>query len=226
MEMAAIIFVLCSFAVITAEDSVKLEEDVPFLSVPLWGEAKMECCLFIDNPRVSVNFTWWRKSYNNQKRTMVEDLVRNGNTNTEHSGSRRCGTINIKSVMLNDSGLYQCLLNVTKSFTHGTYLQVYKPLQKTINLSESTKNKILTAEGILLLLFVLLPSITLLFKSKRVNELEKKKVKKEEENIYQGLNLDDCCTPYDQIERSQANGPYQDVCNIIEEEEDIQLEKP
>lgn len=37
-------------------------------------------------------------------------------------------------------------------------------MYKTINLSENTKNKILTAEGILLLLCVLLPSATLLFK--------------------------------------------------------------
>ena len=43
---------------------------------------------------------------------------------------------------------------------------------------------------------------------------------------HQGLNLDDCSATYDQIERSQAHGPYQDVCNIIEEEEEIQLEKP
>lgn len=42
----------------------------------------------------------------------------------------------------------------------------------------------------------------------------------------QGLNLDDCCATYDQIERSQAQGPYQDVGNIKEEEEEIQLEKP
>ncbi|GLD72109.1 B-cell antigen receptor complex-associated protein alpha chain [Lates japonicus] len=110
--------------------------------------------------------------------------------------------------------------------SHGTYLQVYKPLEKTLNFSESTKNGILTAEGILLLLCVVLPSATLLCKSKKVHEIEKKKMKKEEENIYQGLNLDDCCTTYDQIERSQALGPYQDVCNIMEEEEEIQLEKP
>lgn len=44
--------------------------------------------------------------------------------------------------------------------------------------------------------------------------------------IPQGLNLDDCCSTYDQIERSQAHGPYQDVVNIKEEEEQIQLEKP
>lgn len=42
----------------------------------------------------------------------------------------------------------------------------------------------------------------------------------------QGLNLDDCCnTTYDQIERSQAHGPYEDVGNIMDEAE-IQLEKP
>lgn len=44
--------------------------------------------------------------------------------------------------------------------------------------------------------------------------------------IHQGLNLEDCCTTYDQIERSQAQGPYQDICNVMEEEEEIQLEKP
>nr|XP_020445840.1 B-cell antigen receptor complex-associated protein alpha chain isoform X4 [Monopterus albus] len=130
------------------------------------------------------------------------------------------------TVQFSDTGLYRCLLNysVEWSYTHGTYLQVSEHVMLT-GLSESTKNKILTAEGILLLLCVLLPSAILLRKSKRVSEQEKKKAKKEEENIYQGLNLDDCCTTYDQIERSQAQGPYQDVCNIMEEEE-IQLEKP
>lgn len=43
---------------------------------------------------------------------------------------------------------------------------------------------------------------------------------------HQGLNLDDCFTTYDQIERSQTQGPYQDVGTIKEEEEEIQLEKP
>lgn len=45
-------------------------------------------------------------------------------------------------------------------------------------------------------------------------------------HTHQGLNLDDCCTTYDQIERSQTTGPYQDLCDSYEEEEDIQLEKP
>lgn len=42
-----------------------------------------------------------------------------------------------------------------------------EPLEKTINLYESTKNKILTAEGILLLLCVLLPATTLLCQVRR-----------------------------------------------------------
>lgn len=45
-------------------------------------------------------------------------------------------------------------------------------------------------------------------------------------HVHQGLNLDDCCTTYDQIERSQSHGPYQDVCSAFKEEEEIQLEKP
>lgn len=42
----------------------------------------------------------------------------------------------------------------------------------------------------------------------------------------QGLNLDECWSAYDQIERCDANGPYEDVGNVREEEEEIQLEKP
>lgn len=42
--------------------------------------------------------------------------------------------------------------------------------------------------------------------------------------INQGLTLDDRSSTYDQIERSQNHGPYQDVCNTLHD--DIQLEKP
>lgn len=46
--------------------------------------------------------------------------------------------------------------------------------------------------------------------------------------IRQGLNLDECWSTYDQIERPQTHGQYQDVGNLKgeEEEEEIQLEKP
>ncbi|KAK3541526.1 hypothetical protein QTP86_028645 [Hemibagrus guttatus] len=98
-----------------------------------------------------------------------------------------------------------------------------KPIQMTLAISERTKNSIITAQGILLLLFVLIPGIVLICKSKGLNELEKKKGT-EEENIYEGLNLDDCNSTYHQIQRSLVQGPYQDVIN--NDEDDIQLEKP
>ncbi|XP_071326355.1 B-cell antigen receptor complex-associated protein alpha chain [Trachinotus anak] len=224
----AIIFVLCSTVVGTVVSVVTLEADRPFLSVPLSGTAELECC-YTTNGK-SVTYTWIKDG----NKTSGPIYLTSANTGFSadvikgRSYGIQCGTLTLKKVQLNDTGMYKCLLNNSNSklFTHGTYLQVHKPLEKTINLSESTKNKILTAEGILLLLCVVLPSASLLCKSKRVHELEKKKMKKEEENIYQGLNLDDCCATYDQIERSQTQGPYQDVCNMMEEEEEIQLEKP
>lgn len=42
-------------------------------------------------------------------------------------------------------------------------------------------------------------------------------------NLQQGLNLDDCNSAYHQIQRTNQQGPYQDVASCGE---DIQLEKP
>lgn len=216
-------FLLYSFAVVViAQAELQLEPDMPFLRVRANGKAVLKCCF---NPEgMSLNIYWVRRITANM--SLLPEMIKD--PESVNTSGNFCSMYNFTSVQLQDSGLYQCWVNNSKisTFTHGTFLQVYKPLEKTINLSENTKNGILKAEGIMLLLCVLLPSTTLLLKSKKLNELEKKKVTKEEENIYQGLNLDDCCTTYDQIERSQTHGPYQDVCNIIEEEEEIQLEKP
>ncbi|XP_070691577.1 B-cell antigen receptor complex-associated protein alpha chain [Pempheris klunzingeri] len=220
---------LCSFVVVFAQDEVTLEADRPFLRVQLSHRAHLECC-YRGKQRLSP--TWHRRQFGNSSRvTDLSDVSHHETTQAVAQGDSGtvCGVLTISSVQMNDFGLYQCTLNTTRNSvhrTHGTYLLVYKPMEKTINLSESTKNKILIAEGLLLLLCVMLPSATLLCQSKRNKELEKKKAKKEEENIYQGLNLDDCCSAYDQIERSQGHGPYEDVGSIMEEEEAIQLEKP
>ncbi|XP_039973624.1 B-cell antigen receptor complex-associated protein alpha chain [Xiphias gladius] len=221
----ATIYVLCSFVVGIAQSELTLKTDKPFLSVPLSHKAELECCYTTSSDSVSFS---WVKIFQDVNKTFGTAAVNLSDQVTASKSDAQCGILTFSSVQLNDSGLYCCKLNDSEIelISHGTYLQVYKPLDKTLNLSESTKNKILTAEGILLLLCVILPSATLLCKSKKIHELEKKKMKMEEENIYQGLNLDDCCTTYDQIERSQVHGPYQDVCNIMEEEEEIQLEKP
>lgn len=118
-------------------------------------------------------------------------------------------------------------------------------MEKTINLSESTKNKILTVEGVLLLLCVIIPSASLLLQvrkqkvtlhgftqpflydvvtemdvthffsnqspisqisvnhflclsltqSQSLHRLEMKKMKQEEENIYQ-VNIIECIYVY------------------------------
>ncbi|XP_040899401.1 B-cell antigen receptor complex-associated protein alpha chain [Toxotes jaculatrix] len=223
----ATIVVFCSFAVGIAQSALTLMADQPFLSVPLSEKAEMKCCY--NNNVTSVEPLWVRR-FKNANNASVDFVTPSVSVISDHIKKDHtfCGILKLNSVELNDSGLYHCSLNSSKGslLSHGTYLHVYKPMKKTLNLSESTKNKILTAEGILLLLCVILPSATLLCKSKKIREIEKKKVKTEEENIYQGLNLEDCCTTYDQIERSQGHGPYQDVCNIMEEEEEIQLEKP
>ncbi|CAI5663636.1 unnamed protein product [Oreochromis niloticus] len=215
-----VIFVLSSLVVGFAWGDLTLEPDRPSLSVAVSENASLECCY--KSPSRITNVRWIRH-YNKTQKEMLNQT--DESQKVSNSGKIYCSLLNFPKVQLKNLGFYQCMLN-DKIYTHGTYLRVYKPMEKTINLSETTKNKILIAEGFLLLLCVMLPSAILLFKSKKLNELEKKKAKKEEENIYQGLNLDDCCATYDQIERSQAQGPYQDVGNIKEEEEEIQLEKP
>ncbi|KAM9851648.1 B-cell antigen receptor complex-associated protein alpha chain [Aulostomus maculatus] len=227
-----LVFLLCGIVASSAQGEVTVEMDKPYQRVKLSHTALLKCCY--STKKDSVQITWLRQR-RTSNRTLGPSLV-----NAAELGDTQgiigdmivsgvlCGTLTLSSVQLNDSGLYRCLLNNTVSFlfTHGTYLQVYKPLEKTINLSEKTKNQILIAEGILLLLFVLVPSTMLLLKSKQLKELDKKKAKREEENIYQGLNLDDCCTTYDRIECFKGPGPYEDVGYSMEEEEEIQLEKP
>ncbi|XP_062256042.1 B-cell antigen receptor complex-associated protein alpha chain [Platichthys flesus] len=222
----ATILVLCSFAVGVTPSGVTFEADMPFLKKPLSEKADLKCCYTAG--KSSPKFVWVKSFLNVNDKTIGPFAVnRSGHVTREGTKPGiHCDTLSMTSVQLIDSGLYQCQLNGSKLYSHGTYLHVYKPMEKTLNLSESTKNTILMFEGVLLFLCVLLPSAALFSKSKKLHELQKKKAQREEENIYQGLNLDECCDQYDQIERSQDRGPYQDVGNIMEEEEEIQLEKP
>ncbi|KAI9523960.1 hypothetical protein NQZ68_020921 [Dissostichus eleginoides] len=224
------LFLICSCVVGTAQSKVTLEPDKPYLREQVSQRAELECCYTTEEK--SVNVTWIKQTTN--KTVHIVHQSEPVTTDDTSGRLKSCSALILDPLRLSDSGLYHCRLscNNVVVLSHGTYLQVYKPMEKSINLSESTKNKILTAEGVLLLLCVLLPSISLLSKSKRLNELEKNKITREEENIYQGLNLDECWSTYDQIERPKTHGQYQDVGNIKgeeeeeEEEEEIQLEKP
>ncbi|KAG7469260.1 hypothetical protein MATL_G00126940 [Megalops atlanticus] len=229
---ARIVILFCCLTGIAHGDSalvtVQLGKDRPSQRVAVSQTAVIKCCY-----RASggiVNATWVNRVKKNgtltQRDVDMTDYRASNDNSTE--GGEHCQQLTLQSVTMNDTGLYQCVLTHpslrSKVVTYGTFLQVYKPMEKYLNFSEDTKNKILTAEGILLLLCVLLPGILLLRKTKRLNQLENRKNKEEEENIYEGLNLEDCTSTYHQIQRSEVRGPYQDVDNV--REEDIQLEKP
>ncbi|XP_008322193.2 B-cell antigen receptor complex-associated protein alpha chain [Cynoglossus semilaevis] len=224
--MAALtVLALCSFAMGAVHSELTWRPDNPYMSFALFEPAELMCCFTVTSG--NTGSVHWVRSFNGAG-TISVNLKDGVTSNTQSYRGENCSVLIFKSVKLNDSGLYQCLLNTKGHFSHGTYMQVFQPLKKRINLKETTKNSILTAEGILLLLCVLLPSATLLCKSKKLVQLEKKKAGKEEENIYQGLNLDECSATYDEIVRTQGQYLYEDVGNMKEEleEEEIQLEKP
>uniref|UniRef100_A0A3B3DQY6 CD79a molecule, immunoglobulin-associated alpha n=1 Tax=Oryzias melastigma TaxID=30732 RepID=A0A3B3DQY6_ORYME len=213
-------FVLYSMLGGFVEAEVILGRDKPFERIQLSDKAELKCC-FQNWDKGS----HWVKS-RPFKEVEVFKVSENVSVTDQTTDNTKCSTLTFRSVNLNDTGMYHCRLNGISMYTHGTYMKVYEPMEKTINLSESTKNAILITEGILLFLCVMGPSFLLLFKKKHENKRAIKKEKMEEENIYQGLDLDDCCAAYDQIERPQGHGPYEDVGTTVKEGEEIQLEKP
>ncbi|XP_074991128.1 B-cell antigen receptor complex-associated protein alpha chain isoform X2 [Calonectris borealis] len=127
----------------------------------------------------------------------------------------------------NDSGLYYCRVEAggAAGQSCGTFLRVRDPVAVPfLNIKESTKNRIITAEGVLLLLCAVGPSLFLLFRKRWANErlLQMKKSAFEEENLYEGLNLDEC-SMYEDISRG-LQPTYQDVGSL--HATDAQLEKP
>ncbi|XP_026856965.2 B-cell antigen receptor complex-associated protein alpha chain [Electrophorus electricus] len=228
MEVGILFFLFLLVASTEASEEVILQPDQPSLQVSVSDTADLTCCY-----KYSVKLTVaWNLcvmiSHNHSYVIRVNTSERVEITEITSKMDVHCMSLKLKNIMVTDTGLYLCAINQTAGtkdtflYTPGTYLQVFKPMSKTLNISEQAKNSIITAEGVLLLLCVLLPGTLLLCKSKGLDELEKRKGK--EENIYEGLNLDDCNSTYHQIQRSQVQGPYQDVVTTVGE--DIQLEKP
>lgn len=91
-------------------------------------------------------------------------------------------------------------------------------------MGEGTKNRIITAEGIILLFCAVVPGTLLLFRKRWQNEKFGVDMPDdyEDENLYEGLNLDDC-SMYEDISRG-LQGTYQDVGSL--HIGDVQLEKP
>ncbi|CAN8177194.1 unnamed protein product [Coccothraustes coccothraustes] len=114
----------------------------------------------------------------------------------------------------NHSGLYFCRVQRDRAAAQscGTFVRVLEPVPVPfLDLGDATKNRILTAQGVLLLLCAAGPGLLLLFRKRWANErlLQPKKISLEEENLYEGLNLDEC-SMYEDISRG-VQPTYQDV---------------
>ncbi|XP_071969886.1 B-cell antigen receptor complex-associated protein alpha chain isoform X3 [Engystomops pustulosus] len=133
--------------------------------------------------------------------------------------------LSIPNTKKSDSGLYQCRVTARgrSLWSCGTYLRVRDPpVYLFFNVAEATKNRLITAEGIILMLCAIIPGSLLLYK-KRMENLNSMSLKEAEgENLYEGLNLEDC-SMYEDISRG-LQATYEDVGTL--RASDIQLEKP
>ncbi|KYO40873.1 B-cell antigen receptor complex-associated protein alpha chain isoform X1 [Alligator mississippiensis] len=192
------------------------------LTVTVGSLAELRC-EFQANPNASV--IWSRACSANCTELLV--MVNGSDRWISVDGHRGTSLLAFPHAEKQHSGLYYCRVeaNDMQGQSCGTYLRVRKPMPTSfLNMRESTKNQIITAEGILLLFCAVGPGLFLLFRKRWANErlLQAKKSAYEEENLYEGLNLDDC-SMYEDISRG-LQSTYQDVANI--RGSDIQLEKP
>ncbi|XP_007941141.1 B-cell antigen receptor complex-associated protein alpha chain [Orycteropus afer afer] len=185
----------------------------PSVTVSVGDEARLLC----PHNGSSPNVTWW--------------LVLHGNYSWPPMflglGLGSEGELKIAQVNKSHGGIYQCQVEdggkVRRSC--GTYLRVREPLPRPfLDMGEGTKNRIITAEGIILLFCAVVPGTLLLFRKRWQNEKFRIDAQDdyEDENLYEGLNLDDC-SMYEDISRG-LQGTYQDVGSL--HVGDAQLEKP
>nr|XP_033770434.1 B-cell antigen receptor complex-associated protein alpha chain isoform X2 [Geotrypetes seraphini] len=188
------------------------------------NDATLECRF---NTNENINVTWMRIQNDcNVNRTVI--MIHEGQQGRIQIHKNNSNAqILIQKVDRNDSGLYVCRVsgNGHSQSSCGTYLQILIPAPEAfLDLEESTKNKIITAEGILLLICALVPGTILLFRKRTENEkMQELKIHLDEgENLYEGLNLDEC-SMYEDISRG-LQSTYQDVANL--KLMDMELEKP
>ncbi|XP_031241568.1 B-cell antigen receptor complex-associated protein alpha chain [Mastomys coucha] len=193
--------------------ALHVEGGPPSLTVNLGEEARLTC----ENNARNPNITWWFSlQSNNTWPTMLLG-----------SGKGRTGELIFPEVNKSHGGLYWCQVveNDESKRSCGTYLRVRKPVPRPfLDMGEGTKNRIITAEGIILLFCAVVPGTLLLFRKRWQNEKFGVDMPDdyEDENLYEGLNLDDC-SMYEDISRG-LQGTYQDVGNL--HIGDVQLEKP
>lgn len=187
------------------------KEDPPSVTVSTGDEARFTCI------HDGHNVTWWW-------------YILQGNytwTPTFLGSGGPGGELVISNVNKSHRGFYRCKVENGTESKHscGTYLRVREPPPRPfLDMGEGTKNRIITAEGIILLFCAVVPGTLLLFRKRWQNENFGLDIPDdyEDENLYEGLNLDDC-SMYEDISRG-LQGTYQDVGSL--HIGDVQLEKP
>ncbi|KFO33628.1 B-cell antigen receptor complex-associated protein alpha chain [Fukomys damarensis] len=193
--------------------TLRVHSGLTSVTVSTGDEAHLQC---LNNGNNS-NITWWHILQGNY--TGIPVLV-------GHTHGQR-GEWVIPNVNKSHGGMYRCRVEAGGTALHscGTYLRVREPLPRPfLDMGEGTKNRIITAEGIILLFCAVVPGTLLLFRKRWQNEKFGVDPRDdcEDENLYEGLNLDDC-SMYEDISRG-LQGTYQDVGSL--HIGDVQLEKP
>ncbi|XP_037015952.2 B-cell antigen receptor complex-associated protein alpha chain [Artibeus jamaicensis] len=190
----------------------------PSMMVSVGDEARLHC--LHDSGPQDVKVKWFRvhQGHNPRPPQLLGD-----------DSQDSTGDLVFSPAMKNHSGLYQCEVtdnkNITKWRSCGTYLRIREPTPRPfLDMGEGTKNNIITAEGIILLFCAVVPGTLLLFRKRWQNMKFGVDAQDdyEDENLYEGLNLDDC-SMYEDISRG-LQGTYQDVGSL--HIGDVQLEKP
>ncbi|XP_004460129.1 B-cell antigen receptor complex-associated protein alpha chain [Dasypus novemcinctus] len=212
---ASILLLLCTTGLGPGGQALWVAWGPTSVTVSVGDEVHLQC----ENNSSSPNVTWWRILQGNYTWPPI----------FQGPGEGPKGKFTIQQVNQSHGGLYQCRVEETGTKKHkhscGTYLRVRKLLPRPfLAMGEGTKNRIITAEGIILLFCAVVPGTLLLFRKRWQNEKFGVDVQDdyEDENLYEGLNLDDC-SMYEDISRG-LQGTYQDVGSL--HVGDVQLEKP
>ncbi|XP_033930194.1 B-cell antigen receptor complex-associated protein alpha chain [Melopsittacus undulatus] len=126
--------------------------------------------------------------------------------------------LRLRDVTSRDAGTYRCRVRDAaggEAVTCGTALRVSPLLPSPLlPLSEGTKNRLLVAQGILLLGAAVGPGLMLLLRKRWAHErLLKEKKSEEEENVYEGLTMD-VGSLYESLAVEQPQLQYQDVGGV------------
>ncbi|XP_045694194.1 B-cell antigen receptor complex-associated protein alpha chain [Phyllostomus hastatus] len=199
--------------------TLRVNSGPPSLTVSVGDKARLQCLYDSSIPK-GTDAKWFRVLQGNY--TWPAQYL--------HYGEGPTGDLVFLQAEKNHSGLYLCEIrdNATGSVmwrSCGTYLRVREPTPRPfLDMGEGTKNNIITAEGIILLFCAVVPGTLLLFRKRWQNMKFGVDARDdyEDENLYEGLNLDDC-SMYEDISRG-LQGTYQDVGSL--HIGDVQLEKP